>query len=366
MFRHLLIAFPLALVGAADAPGADAPAQPPLPIERMVEFGVEDDVLTVRTALRPTNGLTAVEATNFPGVLRAEVTVRSRRDRPGGSLFFKLNHSRPDPSGGLPTVENNVFVRPGYFQLNRVVRSGNDLWTASLTQSGSFAPGDAPQADRDDRVSLRVRRLRVSSGELTEDVQRSAPTFAELLRRFPHETAEHLGPVFREFKQEAAVFGADARVAWQVLADRMPRDPELVPTVTTLVARLDANDYRDRESAAKALRDLGGPAVLVLGDLPRERYSAEQNSRIDTLLAAYRPLSQEVATERLNDPEFLLSCLAYSDDPTIRAGAAARIGELTGKPVALNPRADRDARLALVENLRKTIAQSPRPAKAVK
>jgi hypothetical protein len=325
----------------------------------MAEFAIEDEGLTVRTSLRPTNGLTLVEATNLSGTIRADVTLRSRRDRPGGSLFFKLNYASPDAAGGPPTIETNLFVRPGYFLLNRVVRSGDELWTASLTQSGDFGRSAAvPLADRDDHVALRVRRLRVATGELTEDIQRSAPSFVELLRRYPNEAAGHLGPVFRDFKQEAAVFGADARVAWQVLSDRLPRDPALVPKVKQLVLQLDASDYRDRESAARTLRDLGGPAALVLGDLARDHYSAEQNSRIDTLLAAYHPLADDAVTERLNDPEFLLSCLAYSEDGAIRTGAAQRLTELTGKTVATTPPDDRDARLVLVAKLRDAIEQS--------
>src|SRR6185503_5848642 len=99
----------------------------------------------------------------------------------------------------------------------------------------------------DDRVSLRVRRVRLANSELAEDVTRTAPTFAELVRRYPHEAAEHLGPIFRDFKQEATVFGADARVAWQVLSARLPRDPALVPKVEALVRQLDAGDYPARE-----------------------------------------------------------------------------------------------------------------------
>lgn len=292
------------------------------------------------------------------------MTAPAARCSLSSALFFKLDHASPDAGDGPPSVETNVLVRPGYLLLNRVVRSGDELWTASLTQSGDFGRAAAPLADRDDRVSLRVRRLRVATGELTEDVQRSAPTFAELLRRFPHESAEHLGPVFRDFRQEVEIFGADARMAWQVLSDRLPRDPAVVPRVERLVAQLDANDYRDREAAVRNLRDIGGPAALVLGDLPRDRYSAEQNSRIDTLLAAYRPLTEVAAAERRNDPEFLLSCVAYSDDAAIRTGAALRLTEVTGRPVAQSLPADRAARLSLVGSLRKQIEDSSPPARA--
>jgi hypothetical protein len=358
--------FALLVVAGTAAAIVEQPAKPQYSIEQVVEFYIEEEGLAVRTALRPTNGLLTVDVSDLPGTMRVDVTLRSRRDRPGGSLFFKLMHTSPDDgdagNAGRASTDTNLFVRPGYFQLNRVTRSGDELWTASLTQSGDFGNSAVPLADRDDRVSLRVRRIRVSTGALAEDIQRSAPSFIELLRRYPHETTEHLGPVFREFKQEANVFGADARVAWQVLSDRLPRDPKLVPKVEALVAQLDASDYRERESAARRLRELGGPAALVLSDLPRGRYSAEQNSRIDTVLADYRPLADDVAEERLNDPEFLLSCLAYSDDALIRAGAAKRLAELTGKSLAASVPADRETRLKLVRQLRKTLGSDARKA----
>src|SRR3954453_1239127 len=337
---------------------ADDPSERPLEaqsIKQVVEFYVQDEALCARTAMRPTNGLTAVEVKDLPGSVRVDVTLRSRRDQPGGSLFFKLLHSSPEGRKDGPSVDTNLFVRPGYFQLNRVVRDGDELWSLSLTQSGDFGRLAALPNDRDDRVSLRARRVHVSTGELAEDLARSAPSFVELLRRFPHDAAQHLGPVFRDFGQESTVFGADGRVAWQVLSSRMARDRSLLPRVEKLLAQLDAGDYRDREAALARLRERGGPAALVLSDMPRQKFSAEQNRSIEAMLADYRPLSDEVAAARLSDPEFLLSCLGYSDDPAVRAAAAGRLAELTGKELPSPPPSDRDQRLKLVEELRKSI-----------
>ena len=336
---------------AGDEPGAPAGPQS---IERVVEFTVQDEALGVRTALHATNGLTAIDVPELPGAVNVDVTFRSRRDRKAALMFFKLTHSREDDGNGRAavTTDTSVLVRPGYLQVNRVVRSGDDLRSVVLAQSGDFGKTAAPLADRDDRVTLRVRRLRLARSELVEDITRTAPTFTELLRRHPHDVADHLGPVFRDFKQEAAVLGADARVAWQVLADRLPRDPRLAPRVEALVAQLDAGEYRVREEAAKQLRTLGGAAALVLADLPRGRYSVEQNSRIDAVLSEYRPLSAEDAAERLNDVQFLLGCLAYSDDAAVRAAAAERLGELTGRPLPSPPPDDRERRLKLVRELR--------------
>ena len=356
----------LLLLAVAPRAGADGvkPAPPP-PVEQVVQFRVEHDCLTVRTSVPPTNGIEPVELANLAGSARVDAALRSLRDRPGGSLFFKFMHTGPAAPGGKgagapgASADTNLFVRPGYFQLSRIVRRGGEMAVISLSQTGE--PGDPPgaTAGRDDRVTLRVRRMVVATGEVAEEFARTAPSFVELLRRHPHEAAEHLAPVFRDFRQEAEVLGADTRAAWQVLAARLPRDPALVREVEALVARLDADNYREREAATRRLRELGGPATLVLSDLPRGRYSAEQNSRIDAALAAFRPLSEEVAAGRLKDTEFLLGCLAYSDDALIRAGASGELERLTGRPVGPLP-ADRETRLRLVRELRESIGPTPR------
>ena len=357
----------LLLVALAPRPaGADGGTHaPPQPIEQVVQFRVEHDWLTVRTSVRPTNGMVPVELGNLAGSARVDAALRSLRDHSGGSLFFKFMHTGPSAPGGTgaepapgESTDTNLFVRPGYFQLNRVVRGGGELAVISLSQTGQ--PGDPPDVTRggDDRVTLRVRRMVVTTGEVTEEFARTAPSFVELLRRHPHEAAEHLAPVFRDFRQEAEVFGADVRVAWQVLSARLPRDPAVVREVESLVARLDADRYQEREAAARRLRELGGPATLALSDLPRGRYSAEQNSRIDAALAAFRRLSEQVAADRLKDAEFLLGCLAYSDDALIRAGAVRELEHLTGRPIKPPP-ADREKRLRFVRELRESIASTP-------
>lgn len=364
-------AAPLALLLlVAVAPrlaGADGvkPA-PPQPVEQVVQFRVEHDCLTVRTSVPPTNGMVEVELENLAGTARVDAALRSLRNRPGGALFFKFTHTGPTARGGNgadagapgESTDTNLFVRPGYVQLNRVARGGGEMAVVSLSQTGE--PGDPldAAAGGDDRVTLRVRRMVVVTGEVTEEFTRSAPSFVELLRRHPHEAAEHLAPVFRDFRQEAEVLGADTRVAWQVLSARLPRDPAVAREVEALVAQLDADRYQEREAATRRLRELGGPATLVLSDLPRGRYSVEQNSRIDAALAAFRPLSDQAAAGRLKDTEFLLGCLAYSDDPLIRAGALRELERSTGRPLNPPP-ADREKRLRLVRELRESLASTP-------
>src|SRR5881394_2667824 len=126
------------LLVASVAARADDPTERPLEaqsIKQVVEFYVQDEAVCARTSMRPTNGLTAVEVKDLPGSVRVDVTLRSRRDQPGGSLFFKLLHSSTEGRKDGPSVDTNLFVRPGYLQLNRVVRDGDELFSLSLTQS---------------------------------------------------------------------------------------------------------------------------------------------------------------------------------------------------------------------------------------
>jgi hypothetical protein len=55
--------------------------------------------------------------------------------------------------------------------------------------------------------------------------------------------------------------------------------------VRTLVAKLDAAAFADREAAAAAIRELGDAAAPVLRTLVKGKLSAEQAGRVERLLA---------------------------------------------------------------------------------
>jgi hypothetical protein len=176
-----------------------------------------------------------------------------------------------------------------------------------------------------------------------EDYRLAAPTFAELLRRNPGPAARHLAPLFREFAQDAAVFRVDPRVAWQLFPNAAEADEATASKVLGLVDRLDDDDFRERELATAELEVIGGPAMLVLGEVDRETLSPEQNTRIDAIFSRYRQLDEEQVAELREDDEFLLRCFTYSDVYPVREAAVRALQRKLGDDVKLGL----DARAAL-------------------
>jgi hypothetical protein len=240
------------------------------------------------------------------------------------------------------------------------------LSSVTLTQrsAASAAAGGAFGAN-DERVALRIRRVDTSTNETTQDRQLKADSMIDLMRHAPRETAEHLGPIFRTFGQEGTVIAADLQLAWQVLADVVPADPSLAPQVRTLVADLDADDFHRREAAYDGLQRLGGPAALVLlrRDAGLGRLSAEQRAKVAAFLADYRPLTDAEALERRTDPDFLLSCVAYSADPAIRNAAAVALApfDAARRAAAVAQIDDAEERVIAAQAVRKAMS----PVKAL-
>ena len=91
-------------------------------------------------------------------------------------------------------------------------------------------------------------------------------------------------------------------------------------------------------------------------DAPDARFPAEPWNAVTASLFVVVALAWLVRLRgRYRGYPFLMSCLAHSDDPAVRAAAAGRLAELTGKQLPSPPPADREQRLKLVEELRKSI-----------
>jgi hypothetical protein len=201
-------------------------------------------------------------------------------------------------------------------------------------------------------VTLNVRVV-TSTREPVDDVRLSAGSFEELLRKYPGPTAKYLAPVFRDFGQDAAVFAVDPRVAWQLFPDAVDPDEAMASRVLALLDRLNVDDFRQREAAAVELAELGGPAMLVLGELDRATLTGEQNARIDTLLAGYRRLDAAEAAALLEDPEFLLRCFTYCEDRPARAAAARALGQVLARDdLPLDPASELPARTRAADLVR--------------
>jgi hypothetical protein len=180
--------------------------------------------------------------------------------------------------------------------------------------------------------------------------------FFALLREHPEEAGAHLRPLLRELGQEA-VFAPEPQVAWQVFADRWTPDAKLKRQVEDLLPKLDAPDEPARQAATREVGELGQEAVLVLLQLDRATLSAEQNSRVDVLIAGFAPLPPGEAARLRGDVSFLLDCL-NSDDPRVRTAALERLRDAVPQPVEFDTALEVPARGAAVARLREALVPS--------
>jgi hypothetical protein len=325
---------PLAFAaGQGEAVGGDP--DKPLAIAEVFELRLTGDVLRLHTPLPPTpaGDVRAIDVPALGGPAElTHVGVPPDDDdddddaaKPGGPgevpEVFKLeaaDHSRPGERVGLV-----VSWQDGVLDVQRSVhftgpRRFTRLVRLLATANPEFGLGPS--------VQLMVSEAGdVGGGRKPLRILARAKTFPGLLRRHPREVAAYLRPLLRELGQEA-VFVPDARVTWQVFADRLP--PPAASTeraVAGLLPQLDADDGAAREAAGERLAALGRDAVLVLLRLDRSALSAEQNTRIDALLANHAPLSRSEVIRLRRDVGFLLDCL-NSDDAVVRAAWPATCG----------------------------------------
>jgi hypothetical protein len=255
--------------------------------------------------------------------------------------FYDFVYSGPAaPSGG--SLQTTVNVLGDQVRITRAHRLDNLHTNVRLNQEPRVRRGRS--VPRDNRVTLNVRVV-TSTNQLVDDLRVTAGSFEELLRKHPGPAAKYLAPVFRDFGQDADVFAIDARVAWQLFPDAVDADEAMASRVLALLDRFNDDDFRRREAAATELDALGGPAVLVLGELDRETLTAEQNTRIDAFLSKYRRLDAAEVAALLGDPEFLLRCFTYCEEQPARAAAVQALARvLAHDDLLLDPASNLPAR----------------------
>jgi hypothetical protein len=251
------------------------------------------------------------------------------------------------PPGSL-SVWTTVSATGGRVQLARDFESSSISGTTELIQD---SPPMAGQSPGQYPVRLTVRRTNESTQQDEVKLNLAAPTFVALCRAHPAETQEYLRPIFDDLGAEASVFAPDPAAVWQALAEDWTPDGDLIKRVNEAIAKFDADDFRERQSAAHSLHEMGEPAALALMHMDRSKFSAGVNSGVDTFLAPYLPLSPEEAQRLGRDRDFLLDS-QYSGDLALRKLAAARLAKVSGEPVGFDPAADEDTRLAEVRRVR--------------
>lgn len=340
---------------------------PQLPVERVIRFRLRGNSgsgngaggdLAIETDLRIGHGARQVRLQGLEGL--AEVHVGQRPRGPMGLVpFYDFSYRGPAGlTGG--SLQTTVNVMGGQVRIARVHHLDNLHTTIRLGQESRVRRNGrgVQQPPRENRVTLNVRVV-TSTNQLVDDLRVTAGSFEELLRKHAGPAAKYLAPLFRDFGQDAEVFAVEARVAWQLFPDAVEADEALASRVLALLDRFNDDDFRVREAAATELDALGGPAVLVLGELDREALPAEQNTRIDAFLAKYRRLDPADLAALLEDPEFLLRCYTYCEEQPARAAAVRALERLLARDdLHLDPASGLPARTRAAALVRDTL---PKP-----
>jgi hypothetical protein len=145
--------------------------------------------------------------------------------------------------------------------------------------------------------------------------------FAQLPLRAPDLYEKHVVPILRRLGP-----GRAAADVYRVF-DKIPADPRVVREIRPLIARLDADDSRDRDAAARDLRRMGRPAMLAAMRLDPSLLTPEQNSRLASLRLddGWARLLDVGSAAR--DEAFLESCLE-DEDPSVRTAASNTLAAL--------------------------------------
>ncbi len=302
-------------------------------VQDVFQLYVENRALTVRTKLATTRASGYVRC-KLDGMSQfALVRVLGGSDSESGEavvpahLQFNLtDYSKAGQISMLAvTAQVTLLTISKSLQL-----PGGQIHVQLMEQSGQEGSGEAGS------ITLAVNESTPRSGSPV-NLNLEADDFFAFLHNYPQESEKYLRPLLREVGQEG-VFAPDALIAWQVFSDSWHAPAEALLKVNALLPQLDSPDFHRRQKASQSLQALGRDGAAVLVHLDRSRLSAEQNARIDRLLAPYTQLPAGEAVESRSRTDFLLDCL-YCDDILLHeppsnacASSLIRICSSTRKP----------------------------------
>ena len=323
----------------------------PLAPAKAVKFAIENGVITLDSDLPPNGVFYLVRLKGVPG--HGKLQVSGGRFVTGARSVNLTHHS----SANGQEITRQVFTTPG---VNAIIAYSTPQFFSELTESMQTDPTQAGGTS----VVLRVDTDPLGTGAGSSKIERKADTFVALRSQYPDDVDRYLRPLFRDLKQEAAVFAVDPKVAWQALSDSRPADPDLQMQVESVIAKLNADAFSDRKAAAAALAKLGQPAAMYLMKADRSKWSEEQTAQIDRFLSDFRAAPAADVNKLQSNVNFLLDCM-MSSDPALRQAAADRLSVVTGRKISVDLAASGDDIAAKLAPLREQLAGgSTRPATA--
>jgi hypothetical protein len=328
-----------ALAEAAKLPIINAKS-----IADVLSISLRDNDLALATKLPATDD-SVVRVPGVPGLSRMRV-MGSQLDPTfiAGFEFSNMDFGPPD----VVAVQTSIGVAAGNVTLFRAYQELEDeTHTIQLIQHPDAADGEP-------RVMLYVQ----ITGSSPVNLRRGAASVVELRRRYPADVAKYVDPIFRTLKQDGFLANIEPRLAWQVFAEAYQPPAQLQSQVQAAIAKLDANEFREREAASADLEKLGEPAALTIMHMDRSHFSDEQKSRLDAFLSRFKLISDAEVNRLRHESDFLLDCL-NSDQPAIRQAALNMLRQVTGKPIAFDLDAAPESRLAAIDRLRAQVGTAP-------
>ncbi len=309
-------------------------------LREVVQFAIENDDVILRTSLPPAE--TSSLFVDGKPTLISVAAQRGDGNEPTYQppVFILIRHEYAAPGSIAITHINAIAPRVA---ISKSADGGGVFRNVDFIQSDEFLE------EGDERVRLYVQEHR--NDEPFVNLTLSAANITELRRKYPAETMRYLEPIFRDFGQAAVLFQVNARAAWQVLGGTYAPPADIAKQVDALLVRLDADDAKVREAALKELEQLGQEAALVLMKRDRAGLSEEQQSRVETFLAPYKPLTDEEAARMRDDAEFLLTALS-AEEPELTTRALERLQEIAKQPIAFDASATGNARADAIARLR--------------
>ena len=317
-------------------------------IEDVLRFMIDGNDLALRTNLAPTDGYVRLKVDGLSGFAKVLVTTA------GGAGAFNLIHQDFAPADAM-VIFTTVFSVPHNLHVSRDEERADERRNIQLIQSDQYT------ADGEGKIKLYINVSKIRSGEVVADLKLSAANILELRRKHPVEVAKYVEPIFRDLRQEAVLGAVDPRLAWQVFGSLFTPSSELTTKVNALVKRLDAESFADREAASAELAKIGAPAAMVLTKSNRTGMSDEQQTRIDALIAPFKPLPDEEASRLRADKFFLMDAL-YCDDLQVRQWAVKELNTVLRTTVSFDVSAPMDQRKIAIARIRDSVLAVNPPA----
>lgn len=303
----------------------------------------DEGLLDIRPLVTPDQDTVVVPITDWPGV----ATLQVRGDDAIGRQVYLVHRSFDVP--GLVCSYTHVIGGPLSVQVSRDSESPTTHRSVQLIQSA------LQQNDPDERVRLYVQETNLETGAVVVNLTLPAASVDALREQHGDVVRQYLQPILDDLGSGSTTIGASAAAAWQVFARQLPRDPSVSVEMDTLLKQLDADAFLDRERARARMETLGPAAAAELLHRDLATLSPEARSAVEAFLAPYSPLPAEQAQAMRSDVAFVAESVPLLP-ASLRAVAVARLRELVGQDVPIDPAAGDDT---LVEQVRAFRAALP-------